>query len=136
MNWQLSILLLLCMLSGCGKGDKIPMGTVEGSVTINGAAPSHSLMITFVDSMNGRVGNGMVNTAGHYKISQPLPVGDYVVFFEHPLTLGANGLPSQQKAPKLTFDAAYMQEAKSPLSFAVKKGKNKIPIDLQEKISR
>lgn len=127
LRFLLASLLLIASI-GCSKSGE-PVGTVQGTVTVAGQAPSERLRLSFYDSMTGKGGTGRTDPKGTFDLDRPLPVGSYKVMVDR-LTLNESE-SAEGTLASLNIDPAYASDASTPLSLDVAEGKNKYEIALQ-----
>jgi len=143
-------LLFVVALIGCGSGGGLRVEYVEGVLTLDGE-PLSEASVTFVPTSDGptiETAMGMTNDRGVYKLSsmngKPMAgavAGEYKVLvskvhaesltdgLEYGATMGyAVPYRQTQLLPHIYRD---MQE--TPFSATVKKGKNKIDLELKSK---
>ncbi len=116
---------LLSLIGGCGRGDLPPLGTVSGTVTLDGE-PLPGVIISFKPD-EGRVAAATTDEKGNYTLSytygvKGTKVGPSTVMFEWPL-----GEAGSQKIP-----AKYVG-LKSELKVDVGEGGNKLDFPLTSK---
>jgi hypothetical protein len=63
----LVLLLGIAILPGCGKGDRPPLGTVHGRITLDGK-PLSGARIGFVPKEAGRESSGITDAEGNYEL--------------------------------------------------------------------
>ncbi|MES2790313.1 MAG: hypothetical protein V4719_11950 [Planctomycetota bacterium] len=131
-RWMLPTLLsLMCLaLEGCGSGGKGPSGLVAGKVTLQDK-PLGSGYIAFSSSAKGTAAGATLNAAGEYKLTDRLPVGDYVVTVTPPPAPPPLSVAPGTPPPKSEIPAKYRTETKSDLKFPVKAGANTANFDLK-----
>ncbi len=124
-----SLLGLLLITAGCSKGN--PTGTVSGTVTVKGKAYTDA-SVMFVSLTTGHGAGGDIDGSGKYKLSDPIPVGQYTAYF------APKSIPPDQgtAAPvPVHMDKAvaqkYWSESSSDLKFDVKEGPNDIAIEIK-----
>lgn len=114
-------------LVGCGESGP-PTGTVTGKVTIAGAAPGEPIRVQYINSLIGQGASATTDAEGNYKLSQPIQVAEYTVYFEklvdssQPISTSAEQLKSVAKE--------YRNEGTSPLKKKIEQGANKINLDV------
>ncbi len=123
---MLTIALVAMLVAGCGKAD--PVGTVEGTVTLNGEPYSDAAVI-FLSMATGQGGTADIGPGGSFKIANPLPVGTYTVYLAPKL-----GEPTGEAQP-VTIDQSvpdkYWNEAASDISIDVSEGPNSVQVQLE-----
>ena len=123
---MLTIALLAMLVAGCGKTD--PVGTVEGTVTLNGEPYSDAAVI-FLSMVTGQGGTADIGPGGSFKIATPLPVGTYIVYLAPKM-----GEPTGEAQP-VTIDQSvpdkYWNEAASDISINVSEGPNSVQVQLE-----
>lgn len=122
----LTMALLALLVVGCGKSD--PVGTVEGTVTLNGE-PYSDAAVVFLNMTTGQGGTADIGPGGSFKVNTPLPVGTYTVFLAPKL-----GEPTGEAQP-VTIDQSvpdkYWNEAASDISVTVSEGPNTVQVQLE-----
>lgn len=121
---------LMCLgLAGCGSG-KGPVGYVTGHVTLQ-AKPLGSGYIAFSSSAKGVAAGASLSPAGEFKLTDPLPPGDYIVTVIPPAAPPPLSVPAGSPPPKSDIPEKYRSEKKTDLKFAVKAGANQATFDLK-----
>lgn len=110
------------LLSGCGQGDRPPIGTVSGTVTMDGE-PFSGVIVSFMPE-SGRPATGISDDSGRYSLEyvqgvKGCKVGPAKVVFFAP----TGGTMSHAIPPKY--------QAESELSADVKSGSNTFDFDLK-----
>ncbi len=118
--------LLAVTVTGCGRPD--PVGTVEGTVTLNGE-PYSDASLVFLSMATGQGGTADIRPGGSFKVDTPLPVGTYTVYLAPKL-----GDPTGEAQP-VTIDQSvpdkYWNEADSDISISVSEGPNTVEVRLE-----
>jgi len=126
-------LAALLALAGCGKGGA-PMGTVSGTVTCDGVAVKEG-KVSFMNSAAGTGGEGDLKD-GAYRLSAPLPTGEYVVTVL-PLVVrmqeGGKGPEVGIEKPAPDIPLKYRTDGTTDLKKTVKEGPNQIDLDLKKR---
>lgn len=125
------LIAAIVSITGCGgKYD----ASVKGAITFDGK-PLPRGTIKFLPAQSGPAAYGMVESDGSYSImtgrDNGLPPGDYTVTVvaNEPSVPGSN--PSLPPAPgKPITPPWYRDQAKSPLKYSVKPGRNEFNMDL------
>ncbi|MCR9118882.1 MAG: carboxypeptidase regulatory-like domain-containing protein [bacterium] len=134
MNWPyrsfaVALLLLVVFAVGCGGP---PKGEVEGVVTFKGK-PVSTASIIFLDLTSGQAGNANLQDDGSFKLSKPLLVGEYKVYFA-PKTVEDADPFAEPEGVSMSGDgsipAEYWNEASTTISRAVEQGENKYEIEV------
>ncbi len=121
---------LLCLgLAGCSSG-KGPVGYVAGNVTLQ-EKPLGSGYIAFSSSTKGLAAGANLNPAGEFKLTDPLPPGDYIVTVTPPAAPPPLSVPAGTPLPKSDIPEKYRSEKKTDLKFTIKAGANKATFDLK-----
>ncbi|MFO1095639.1 MAG: carboxypeptidase-like regulatory domain-containing protein [Planctomycetaceae bacterium] len=128
--------LALCLLAGCGGVDDKPkLGTVTGTVTMDGQ-PLPNVWVMF-NPTTGRTALGHTDENGHYELkftedADGANLGSHKVVI---MTYHEDEIAEQQintgKAPKEPIPAKY--NAKTTLTAEVKEGENVIDFPLESK---
>lgn len=117
---------LALMLTGCGSSK--PTGTVSGKVTFQGEPITEGeVLLVSDDKTNG--GTAKLDSSGTFKISQPVPVGNYTVCVTPPPLEMADD-PSQVQPPQSKIPDRYYSELTSDLKREIKEGENMLEIEL------
>lgn len=120
-------LCLIGLVIGCaGGGDDVPIGTVSGSIMIQGK-PLTQGRVNFVSTTSGGGGYADLNDDGTFEVLGPLPAGKYVVFLT-PVGLGDQP-PSEKPVddrnmPLANLPKQVQDEATTNLTAIVKVGDN------------
>ena len=120
-------MLLLVLAAGCGKSK--PVGTVEGTVTLNGTPYSEAAVI-FLSLTTGQGGTADIQADGKFKIIDPLPVDTYRVYLAPKLAA-----PTGQAQPVRIDQSVpdkYWNEAATDISIDVAEGKNTVEVKLEK----
>lgn len=143
---QLSTLALLCiaLLSGCSNKFG-PMGSISGSLTVNGKAPAEGTKVIFMEPIAGQAGFGLTDAAGAYSIEwrkegktySGLPVGKYQVMLVPAGSIDIDemsademldgGPPPEEKS---AIPAKYLRVATSGLEYDITEGENQVDISV------
>ncbi len=126
-RFLLAFLLLIVSL-GCS-GNKEPVGTVQGTVVVDGSAPSERLRLSFYNSMTGKGATGRTAENGEFQLERPLPVGTYKIIVDR-LQLDESESGGGSLA-SMNIDNAYANDETTPLSLEVVEGENRYEITLQ-----
>ena len=129
-SWKSSI-LLIAAVAFCGCSPANPVGTVKGTATLKGK-PYNDAAIMFVSLEKGLGSGGDLQTDGSFALTDPLPVGSYVVY------LAPKSIPAEEASAApvpmhmdKTVPSKYWSEASSDIKVDVKEGENVIPIDIK-----
>lgn len=133
--WSRSILIVVVSIfcgaiPGCGTGGKGPSGMVSGKVTLQ-EKPVGSGYIAFNSSSKGTAAGANLSATGEFKLTDPLPLGEYVVTVSPPPAPPPLSTPAGTQPPKSEIPEKYRSEAKSDLKFVVKAGANTANFDLK-----
>lgn len=133
--WSRRILILLVAvccwgIPGCGTGGKGPSGMVSGKVTLQ-EKPVGSGYIAFNSSSKGTAAGANLSATGEFKLTDPLPIGEYVVTVSPPPAASPLMTPAATQPPKSDIPDKYRSEAKTDLKFVVKAGANTANFDLK-----
>jgi hypothetical protein len=123
----LLFMLLLVLAAGCGKSK--PVGTVEGTVTLNGTPYSEAAVI-FLSLTTGQGGTADIQADGKFKIIDPLPVDTYRVYLAPKLAA-----PTGQAQPVRIDQSVpdkYWNEAATDISIDVAEGENTVEVKLEK----
>ena len=141
----LTLAVGLGLLSGCGP-DRPPLGSVSGTVTIDGQ-PLEKGSITFEvpgsRTASGEIVNGQIVGVSTYQTGDGAPVGNASVAItsmletsavrETPETPNAPGGPSGMSEYKSLIPAKYGNPKSSGLTATIDKGENVIQLELVSK---
>jgi hypothetical protein len=122
--------LSVLLLAGCSGSDG---NSVTGRVTFKDGTPLKNAGVTFTNKdAQGVVATGATDEEGKYFLSRKevndgAPAGNYVVTITPPPPAGEgySGKSAQPVDPKFT------DQSKSPLTYAVKDGKNEFNIEVE-----
>lgn len=132
MNRFIALFALSCFgfcFAGCSNPN--PVGTVKGTATVKGK-PYTNAAVMFVSLETGHGASGDLNAEGKYQLSDPLPVGNYTVYFA-PKSIApedATAAPLPMHMDKSVPDK-YWSESSSDIKVEVKEGANEIPVDVK-----
>jgi hypothetical protein len=121
-----SLLIVASFATGCGQGDRPPMGSVSGVITIDGD-PLSGVIVLFTPE-NGRPATAMTDIQGRYQLQYVGNVygcktGENTVSFTAP----TSGSPSHP------IPAKY--QGKTDLKVEVASGRNNFDFDLESETS-
>ncbi len=126
----LSVLLgCAVFISGCTPAN--PIGTVKGTASVKGK-PYKDAAIMFVSLEKGLGSGGDLQTDGSFSLTEPLPVGSYIVYFA-PKSLtaeDASAAPVPMHVDK-SVPSKYWSESTSDIKVDVKEGANVFPIEVK-----
>lgn len=123
----------LLALAGCGKGEP-PMGDVSGTITCEGA-PVAEGRVSFMNSAAGTGGDGEVKN-GTYRLSAPLPPGEYIITVLPNIVRqqeGGKGPQVDIEKPALDIPQKYRTTGTTNLKRPVTGGPNQINLDLKKR---
>lgn len=121
-SWGSLLTLCAILLAGCGSGDRPPLGSVSGTVTVNGE-PFSGVIVSFMPD-KGRPATGMTDDNGRYTLEYVQGVKgcktgpNKVVFFAPTGGTMSHSIPRK-----------YQSE--SELAADVKSGSNTFDFDLK-----
>ena len=128
------VLLLLISL-GCGKTDQPPLGTVNGTVFLDGQ-PLAGAFVFFSPEGGGRMSEGLTDVKGNYELvyignTRGARTGRHAVR----LTTAINGFDEKtgQTVDKKELVPERYNSEKTELSVEVKPGHNTLDIQLESK---
>lgn len=144
------LLISVTLVVGCGPavdGYSGPRGNVAGRLTIDGAALRNGCQVVFMAARGCFIASGAVAEDGRYtllyRVSQGLPVGDYVVQLGLPSDYaasiaGPSGGPQVTDVSAITkawkagmpFPERYLATSTSGLNFTVQPGTNTADFEL------
>ncbi len=122
--------LLWCL--GCsGRSDLPDLGTVSGTVTVDGK-PTAGIMVHFSPDGGGRTSTGVTDSSGHYELNYTADAEGAVVG-KHKVTLSANSEAASDDQLDLSgSNSAIPDKYKGrTFEFDVKAGSNTFDIKLQ-----
>jgi len=123
---------LVGTLSGCGGSTDGPaLGSVSGTVTIDGA-PASNVTVTFTPAEGGRASTGSTNSSGDYTLTYS-PSESGAVVGNHTVTIRGTSLNFDESTPEserrvintTEVPEEYEQETRT---VEVKSGSNKIDL--------
>jgi hypothetical protein len=123
LGWLLAIMLIAVI--GCSKSK--PVGTVQGTVTFDGA-PYTEAAVIFLSMASGQGGTADIQSDGTFRITTSLPVDTYTVYLAPKLaapTGEAQPVRIDQSIPD-----KYWNEASSDIKIDVVQGENKVEVRL------
>jgi hypothetical protein len=128
---SLLVAALLCLvpvaLAGCGSAK--PMGTVQGTVTLDGA-PYADAAVIFLSMETGQGASGDIQSGGTFSLSDPLPVGTYTVYLA-PKAVAETDQPSPVTMDR-TVPEKYWNEAASDIKIDIQEGPNAVTVELKK----
>jgi len=127
---------VLLAAAGCGSGESLPLGTVEGQVTYQGKPLDHGRVVFTPDKgTTGPQAVGQIQSDGSFSMETGdragAPLGTHVV------TVHCRREPTPEEAkdiyfvPEALIPEKYFKEDQSPLRFEVKEGHNDYSIVLE-----
>ena len=129
LSWPL--LCLLCVwqftFSGCDKSK--PMGTVKGTVTLDGK-PYADASVVFLSLKSGQASSADIQAGGTFQLPSPLPVDTYTVYLA-PKAEATSDEPKPVKIDEGVPDK-YWSEAASDIKIEVKEGENDVQVQLKK----
>ncbi len=134
-SFALGLLLLSLIMAGCGSSNKIPLGRVEGVITVDGQ-PLDGAEIVF-EPTNGRSSVGWTDEKGHYELDYTMEtkgaiLGTHVVRIKSARSAsGGEGDGPKVEARKEILPGKY--HTSSTLTAEVTKGNNVIDFALGTK---
>lgn len=125
------LLVLVCLASftfaGCEKSK--PMGTVKGTVMLNGA-PYADAAVIFLSLTTGQAASADIQAGGTFQLPAPLPTDTYTVYLA-PKTADASDEPKPVSIDQSVPDK-YWNEAASDIKIEVKEGENDVKVELKK----
>ena len=125
------LLVLLCLapfaFAGCGSSK--PMGTVKGTVTLNGA-PYADAAVIFLSLTTGQAASADIQAGGAFALPAPLPTGSYTVYLA-PKAAATSDEPKPVRIDQAVPDK-YWNEAASDIKIDVKEGENDVKVELNK----
>ncbi|AMV32492.1 hypothetical protein VN12_10230 [Pirellula sp. SH-Sr6A] len=132
MNRLFTWIALFCFgMSAVGCSNPNPVGTVKGTATVKGK-PYNKAAVMFVSLETGHGASGDLDDQGNYQLSDPIPVGQYTVYFA-PKSIApedATAAPLPMHMDKAVPDK-YWSESSSDIKVDVKEGSNDIPVEIK-----
>ena len=132
LSLNLALLALgLIWMSGCGGGStKVPTGSVEGTVKLDGK-PVTKGRVNFISSSTGAAAVANLDESGNYKLDS-LEVGQYKVFITPPPQAPPKAGEPPPKMEQSNIPEKYQNEMLTDLSAEIKEGENKLkPFELK-----
>jgi hypothetical protein len=125
------LLVLSCLVfaatAGCGSSK--PMGTVKGTVTLDGT-PYAEAAVIFLSLTTGQAASADIQAGGAFELPAPLPTGTYTVYLA-PKAAGAADEPKPVSIDQAIPDK-YWNEAASDIKIDVKDGENDVKVELKK----
>ncbi|MFN3150845.1 hypothetical protein [Bremerella sp.] len=127
-----ALLLVLLLTAGCGSGSDVSMGTVTGTVFVDGQPAPAGLQIEFDPTTKGvRGSTAVTNDSGQYEAEYSLStkgvrLGTCVVKLVQPNV--APSAPGQK--PKLPFPNEYYEEIRQ---VDISAGHNTVDLEISKK---
>ncbi len=120
------LVVLTAMTTGCGSGDRPPLGLVQGRVTLDGK-PLANAIVRFHPSTQGRESFGATAKDGRYELCYIRDIkGAKVDLHRVYIATGDTSVGIPEKLPE-------KYNVKSELWREVKSGENEIDFDLKSK---
>ncbi len=120
--------LAVAVVAGCSPS--VPMGTVSGTVTLNGQ-PYDDAAVMLLDLDSGQAAGADIQPGGSFKIADPLPVGTYKVYLAPP----SQTEEEAEMAKPITIDTSvpdkYWNEASTDVTITVEEGENTAVVELK-----
>lgn len=130
-RYRILIALLSCtvLLTGCAPDN--PVGTVKGTASVKGK-PYGDAAVMFISLEKGVGSGGDLNTDGSFSLTEPLPVGQYTVYFA-PKSVAAEDLSAAPVPMHMdkSVPSKYWSESSSDIKVDVKEGENVVPIEVK-----
>ena len=126
---RLFVLLCLALFAFAGCGSSKPMGTVKGTVTLNGA-PYADAAVIFLSLTTGQAASADIQAGGAFQLPTPLPTGTYTVYLA-PKVAEASDQPKPVSIDRTVPDK-YWNEAASDIKIEVKEGENDVKVELKK----
>ena len=124
--------VMVAMTSGCRPdGAGVETGEVSGKV-IWQSKPVANARISFNNPEKGVGATGTLDAAGNFQISEPLPIGTYIVSILPPAAPPPLSPEAKQPRPAWTIPEKYGSETTSDLQVDVHHGKNDKTLELSE----
>lgn len=149
MNLRLTLtigsLCALLLLSGCGR-DFGPMGSIAGTLKINGEVPPEGTKLIFMEPAVGHAGYGLTDTTGAFRIEwrkdgqayDGLPVGSYQVMLVPADMVDVDEISADEMldggAPrkmKSSIPAKFLRASTSGLQYQISEGENQIDVAIE-----
>ena len=127
-GWLLFVFCLApALLAGCGSSK--PVGSVKGTVTLNGQ-PYADAAVAFLSLETGQAASADIQPGGTFQLEKPLPTGSYTVY------LAPKVGPQSDEPKPVSIDKAvpdkYWSEASSDIKVDVKEGDNDVQVQLNK----
>jgi hemoglobin len=100
------------------------VGTVSGTVVLNGRPDARAGYLTLVSNANKRTFSTYIHEDGTYLFRTPIPAGDYVVVIEKG--------PKEEGQPPAAIPEQYRSAATSPLRFTVEAGNQQRDLNIMK----
>lgn len=120
--------------AGCGQSSTPvpPLGTVSGTVLINGKPPGGECEINLFDASKGMGGLAVADSAGAFEFGGPIPAGSYKVYVTAKVPEPTEpGVPRPK--PLSNIPRKYQSAETSDLTAVIKEGENApLALDLKK----
>lgn len=136
-------IVVLASVFGCSKPPALPVGLVEGTVTIDGE-PQARIGVAFVPARRGEGPNpssaAVTDEEGRYRLRYAIPndrdlasptVGDGAMIGQHTVMVTDDEMLSEMLPPPGRVPKVYNDQTTTPLRFEVKPGEQTIDIAIE-----
>ncbi|WP_146393000.1 carboxypeptidase-like regulatory domain-containing protein [Allorhodopirellula solitaria] len=113
---------------GCSQAP--PVGTVEGTVTLNGK-PYDDAAVMFLDATTGQAAGTDIEDGGQFRLKESIPTGTYSVYLAPRTVPMEEGSPEAVKIDK-SVPEKYWNEATTDVQAVVNEGENSVTIELMQ----
>lgn len=122
--------LCLAAVTLIGCSSEKPTGTVQGTVTLDGA-PYADAAVVFLSLATGQGASADIQSGGSFQLSDPLPLGTYTVYLA-PKAVAESDQPAPVTIDQ-TVPEKYWNEAASDIKVDVQQGPNTVTVELKSK---
>ncbi|MEY4179432.1 MAG: hypothetical protein RLY70_3006 [Planctomycetota bacterium] len=129
-----TMVLASVAFTGCGGGDGVARGNLQGKVTLKAGSLPAGCTVAFSGGTGG--GSATIDSSGAYKLSEGIPVGSYRVSIVPPATSQSPEEAMKAAMSGKAMDATggvpakYLDPAQSGLTVDVKAGDNTANFEL------
>lgn len=123
-----TIACLSTLSLGCS--DTPPVGTVEGTVILNGK-PYDDAAVMFLDSSTGQAAGTDIGDGGQFALKDPIPTGTYNVYLAPKTVPMEEGSPEAVKIDE-SVPEKYWNETTTDIQAVVSEGENSVTIELMK----
>jgi hypothetical protein len=122
-----SVAFLMTFSVGCG--DSPAVGTVEGTVSLDGK-PYDDAAVMFLDAKTGQAAGTDIQDGGQFTFNEPIPTGTYDVYLAPRTVPMEEGSPEAVKIDE-SVPEKYWNETTTDIEVVVSEGENSVTIELK-----